>query len=154
MQLTSPAFDDGGSIPERYTCDGDNASPPLLFWHVPADAKSLALIMEDPDVPHHVRKDGLWVHWVVWGLSPSTPGIEEGATPPGTVGVNTRGRNAYGGPCPPDGQHRYFFKLFALDTLPTLPITTSKKELLNAMDGHIIVAAELMGVYDRDTHRE
>ena|SRR3989338_6865155 len=147
MTITSPAFDHQALIPSRYTCEGENVSPPLVFSTVPDSAKSLVLLMEDPDVPCHIRSDGMWNHWVVFDMPPFTPGIDEGATPPGTVGLSTRKVNAYGGPCPPDREHRYFFRLHALDTMLGLPEESTKSDVLRAMAGHVLEQAELMGRY-------
>ncbi len=105
--------------------------------------------MEDPDVPKNIRPDGMWDHWVVWNIPPETKIIPEGSIPPGIVGKNSRGDLAYGGPCPPDREHRYFFKLFSLDTLLNLPNTAIKKDLETAMQGHILSQTELVGRYAR-----
>lgn len=149
MKISSPTFTNEGKIPSPYTCDGDNVNPPLEFADVPNGTASLALIMEDPDVPKSIRPDGMWDHWVVWNIPPSTAGIDEGTLPPGVVGLSTRGVNEYGGPCPPDREHRYFFYLYALDTMLDLPEASTKADLLGAMEGHIIERAELMGRYER-----
>lgn len=149
MQLTSSAFEHEGSIPKKYTCDGLNINPPLHIDHVPADTKSLVLIMDDPDVPRHLRSDGMYDHWIVFNIPPETKNIEEGRDPLGTHGANTAGTTKYVGPCPPDREHRYFFKLYALDTRLSLPAKSSKKEVEQAMEGHIISHTELMGVYAR-----
>ncbi|MFZ0564961.1 MAG: YbhB/YbcL family Raf kinase inhibitor-like protein, partial [Chlamydiales bacterium] len=138
MQLKSPVFEKGSTIPRKYTCQGIDVSPPLEIADVPAEAKSLALIMDDPDVPESVRKDGMWVHWVVYNIEPSIKGIEEGTQSLGTFGKNTGNQNRYMGPCPPDREHRYFFKLYALDTSLSLGSGATKEELLKAMEGHII----------------
>lgn len=145
MKLTSSAFTHKGEIPGRYSCDGRDLSPPLSITNVPEGAKSLALIVDDPDAPV-----GTWVHWVVWNISPHTAEIGENSLPPGVVqGVNGWQRNRYGGPCPPSGTHRYFFRLYALDTLLNLAPTAGREPLLRAMEGHIISRAELMGTYRR-----
>ena len=144
MKLTSPAFANNGAIPSEYTCDADDLSPPLSISDVPANAKSLSLIMDDPDAPV-----GTWDHWVVFNINPSTKQIAEGAEPEGVGGKNSWGRTGYGGPCPPSGTHRYFFKLYALDTTLNLPEGSAKKELERAMQGHIIAQAQLMGTYKR-----
>ena len=149
MQLTSPAFENGGVIPERYTCDGENISPELRISGVPEGAKTLALIMEDPDVPTNVREDGMWNHWVVFNIPPEISVIAEGEEPAGVRGVTTSGALRYGGPCPPDREHRYFFYLYALDTALNLSEGTTKEEVLAAMEGHVLAKAELMGRYDR-----
>ncbi len=143
--IASPAFDNGQPIPPRFTADGADISPPLVISGVPEGARSLALIMDDPDAPM-----GTWVHWVVWNIPPETRRIEEGNLPPGAVeGRNSWGRNAYGGPAPPSGTHRYVFKLYALDGRLDLPDETDKAALLRAMEGHILAQAQLMGTYSR-----
>ncbi len=150
MKISSPIFEHNQSIPTLYTCDGNNTNPPLAITEVPANAKSLVLIMDDPDVPTFVREDGLWVHWLVWNIDPKTSVIKENTSDFGVVGLNTRGVNAYGGPCPPDREHRYFFKLYALDTTLDLDTATNKDQLEKAMAGHIIEQAELIGLYKRN----
>jgi hypothetical protein len=149
MILTSSVFDDGQKIPSKYTCDGENVNPPLSISDVPSGAQSLALIMEDPDVPRNLREDGMWDHWVVFNISPDFRKIEEGKEPPGTPGVGTNGNQGYFGPCPPDREHRYFFKLFALDTRLNLPEKATKQDVEKAMEGHILDRAELIGRYER-----
>ena len=121
MRLTSKAFAEGTLIPSIYTCEGKGINPPLEFHNVPANAHSLVLIMDDPDVPASVRADQMWDHWVVFNIPPETKQFSEHATPPGVQGKNTGGQNKYQGPCPPDREHRYFFKLYALDTMLDLP---------------------------------
>jgi Raf kinase inhibitor-like YbhB/YbcL family protein len=149
MKLTSSAFSQGEKIPSIYTCDGDNINPPLEITGVPHDAKSLVLIMDDPDVPKNLREDGMWDHWVVFNIPPDTRIVEENSEPEGTPGTGTNGETGYFGPCPPDREHRYFFKLFALDTLLDLPEKTTKTAVENAMAGHVLFHAELMGRYER-----
>jgi Raf kinase inhibitor-like YbhB/YbcL family protein len=149
MKLTSSAFIQGEKIPSIYTCDGDNVNPPLEITGVPHEAKSLVLIMDDPDVPKNLRKDGMWDHWVVFNIPPDTHTIAEASEPPGVAGIGTNGEAGYFGPCPPDREHRYFFKLFALDTLLDLPEKSAKAEVENAMSGHVLFHAELMGRYER-----
>ena len=152
MKITSPAFKHMGEIPQKYTCDGQDLSPPLKWEGVPEEARSLALIVDDPDAPDPNAPRMTWVHWVLYNIPPSTKGLKEGISelPHGTMeGKNDWGRTGYGGPCPPIGRHRYFFKLYALDTvLPDLGHPT-KKELLKAMEGHILQKAELIGTYKR-----
>lgn len=148
MKLTSPAFNEGEKIPSKYTCEGENVNPPLDFAEIPPTAKSLVLIMDDPDVPASVRKDRMWVHWIVFNMPPSTKKLSENKTPPGLQGKNTGGENAYQGPCPPDREHRYFFKLYALSTLLNLPEGATKEDLKKAMKGHILAEARLIGVYN------
>lgn len=149
MELISSAFQHMGEIPTKYACDGDKISPPLSFVDVPAGTKSLVLIMEDPDVPRTLRPDGMFDHWTVWNIPPTTKEVAENQAPAGVEGQNTRGTLGYIPPCPPDREHRYFFKLFALDKALNLPKMSSKKELLNAMNGLIIESAELIGRYLR-----
>lgn len=150
FHLTSPAFDQGDSIPTPYTCDGENKSPPLHWTQVPQDASSLALIMDDPDAP-----SGTYVHWVFYNLPPDVDMISEGAQPDdiealgGENGSNSRGLAGYTGPCPPSGEHRYFFKLYALDTTVGLTTGATKADLEAAMSGHVIEEISLMGVYSR-----
>ena len=150
MKLTSTAFAEGGTIPPEFTCDGANKQPPLAFEAVPAEAKSLVLIMEDPDVPKDLMPEGVFDHLVAFNIPPKTEGIKEtDASVPGTLGNNTAGQAAYTGPCPPDREHRYFFRLYALDTQLALKKGATKKEVLEAMEGHAIAKAELMAKYDR-----
>ncbi|MCA1788126.1 MAG: YbhB/YbcL family Raf kinase inhibitor-like protein [Desulfobacteraceae bacterium] len=149
MKLTSSAFVQGEKIPVIYTCDGDNVNPPLEITGVPHEAQSLVLIMDDPDVPQNLRKDGMWDHWVVFNIPPDNHTIEEASEPPGVAGIGTNGETGYFGPCPPDREHRYFFKLFALDTLLDLPEKSTKAAVENAMAGHVLFHAELMGTYER-----
>src|SRR5579872_3344762 len=117
MKLTSPAFQEGEIIPSVYTCEGKHINPPLEISGQPPNAKSLVLIMDDPDVPASVRPERMYDHWVVFNMPPSTHRIAESATPPGIQGRNTDGTDKYFGPCPPDREHRYFFKLYALDKM-------------------------------------
>ena len=149
MKLTSSAFQNGGKIPSEYTCDGPNICPPLSLSAVPAEAKSLAIIMDDPDVPKSIRPDGMWDHWVVFNIPPGMREIEKGKEPEGTHGKGSGGNQDYYGPCPPDREHRYFFKLYALDAKLDLPAKSSKKQVETAMQGHTIAKAELMGRYER-----
>lgn len=144
MYLTSLDFQNGGMMPVELTCDGRNVSPELVITEVPEGAKSLALIMDDPDAP-----GGTFVHWVVWNIPPETKKIERGTEPKGVQGKSSFGRKGYGGPCPPSGTHRYYFKLYALDQEIRLHEGASKKELEKEMEGHIVGRAELMGKYSR-----
>ncbi len=148
MDLKSPAFKHQGNIPSIYTCEGRNINIPLEISNVPPDAKSLVIIMDDPDVPAFVRKDGLWVHWVVYNIPPTTKTIPENSKPPGIEGKGTGGKNRYDGPCPPDREHRYFVKLYAIDTVLKLPAGATKEEVEAALQGHIIEQTELMGRYN------
>lgn len=149
MQLYSPAFQNGEVIPAKYTCDGPNISPPLSIKDVPAAAKSLVLIMEDPDVPRHLRKDGMWNHWLIFNIPPTTQEIKENEEPVGTHGLGTSNNLTYYGPCPPDREHRYFFKLYALDTKLMLPEKSTKTEIEHAMQKHVLAQTELIGHYAR-----
>lgn len=145
FKLTCPAFHHGSQIPSRYTCDGDDINPYLVIQGAPAAAKSLALIMDDPDAP-----GGTWVHWLLWDISPEIKEIREHTAPFGAKeGVNSWDRSGYGGPCPPSGTHRYFFRLFALDIRPKIAGSAVREELERAMEGHILATTELMGTYSR-----
>lgn len=149
MKLSSPAFENGAIIPSVYTCEGKKISPPLQFENVPEKAKSLVLIMDDPDVPKNLREDQMFDHWVVFNIPPETKGFAENSTPPGAQGYNTAGKNAYYPPCPPDREHRYFFKLYALNCLLDLPQNSSKNEVEKAMEGHILEKHEIIGLYEK-----
>ena len=145
FRISSPAFDNDQSIPPRFTADGVDLSPELRIDGVPEGTKSLALIMDDPDAPM-----GTWVHWVLWNIPPDAALIAEGAEPEGSAGGrNGWGRTGYGGPAPPSGTHRYFFKLYALDAVLDLPPTADKAALERAMEGHLLGTAQLMGTYAR-----
>jgi Raf kinase inhibitor-like YbhB/YbcL family protein len=154
LTITSTAFAGNGAIPALYTCEGKDLSPPVAWSGVPAGAKSLALIVDDPDAPDPAAPKMTWVHWVLYGIPPSATGLAEAvkpaALPSGTrEGSNDFGRTAYGGPCPPIGRHRYFFKLYALDTaLPDLKQPT-KAALEKAMQGHVLAQATLVGTYQK-----
>src|SRR3989344_7852516 len=143
MKLESSVFEHNGQMPPKYTCDGLDVNPPLRFLEVPPEAKSMALIVEDPDAP-----SGVWVHWLLWNIEPDVEEIDEDEVPEGAIeGVTNFDERGYGGPCPPDGDHRYFFKLFALDTKLELSPSGGKDQLENAMEHHIIAEAELVGRY-------
>ena len=144
MKITSSAFQEGASIPSKFSCDGANTSPPLQIGDVPSGAKSLVLIADDPDAP-----SGLFTHWVVWNISPQTNGIAEGSEPKGVQGKNDFGKLGYGGPCPPSGTHRYYFKIFALDRELDLPPGAKRSQLDAAMKGHVVAQGELIGRYSR-----
>lgn len=154
MELRSPAFDHQGEVPRTYTCDGENHSPPLVWTGVPAGTKGLALIVDDPDAPDPKAPKRVFIHWVLYNIPPETsglaPAIRPEQLPAGTrEGLNDWGRTGYGGPCPPIGSHRYFHKLYALDTvLPDLKRPT-KSRLLAAMEGHILAETQLIGTYQR-----
>jgi hypothetical protein len=154
LTLTSPAFTHGGGIPAEYTCEGRNVSPALAWDGVPADTRSLVLIVDDPDAPDPAAPTMTWVHWVLYNLPPATTALEAGvaaaALPPGTrQGLTDFKRTGWGGPCPPIGRHRYFFKLYALDALLPALKTGRKAEVEQAMSGHVIARAELMGTYQK-----
>ncbi len=148
--INSPAFVHEGMIPVRYTCDGENVSPPLQWNNIPKGTKSFALINDDPDAPV-----GDWVHWILYNIPPETNYLSEGASnkkqiPPNSIeGLNDWGINSYGGPCPPSGTHRYYFKLYALDIVLSPDNKMTKKKLLELMKGHILGEAVLMGKYKR-----
>jgi len=145
MKLTS-VFNDSEEIPLKYTTDGEDINPPLNISEVPEDTKSLALIIDDPDA---VSRNS-WVHWVVWNISPETTKIEEGDVPKGAIeGMNDFRRKSYGGPAPPSGRHRYFFKLYALDNKINLSNGAGKEDVEKAMEGHIIEETRLIGTYRR-----
>ena len=144
MKLTSSAFTHNGNIPSEFTCDGSNINPPLSITDVPANAKSLALIVDDPDAPV-----GVWDHWIVFNINPSLNEIKQNTQPQGTPGKNSGGRNSYQGPCPPSGTHRYFFKLYALDATLNIPEGSTKKQVESAMQNHILAKSELIGLYKR-----
>ncbi len=152
--LTSTSFANGGAIPPRHTCDGDDRSPPLAWSGIPDGTRSLALIVDDPDAPDPAAPKRTWVHWVLWDIPPDATALPEGVSdaglPKGThVGVNDSHRKGYGGPCPPIGRHRYFHKLYALDTVIGKLAEPTKARLLAAMEGHVLAGAELMGTYQR-----
>ncbi len=150
MKLTSLAFAEGNIIPSRYTCDGQEISPPLSWSDVPARAKALALIADDPDAPA-----GTWVHWVIFNLPGTLSGLSEHVPPDkaprvgGVQGTNSWPAIGYGGPCPPSGTHRYFFKLYALDSELSLTSSATAGDVQAAMKGHILAEAQLMGRYQR-----
>lgn len=145
MKLTSPVFNDGGYIPVKYTCDGENVNPPLEISGVPENAKSLALIVDDPDAPA-----GDWVHWTLWNIPPQTKNILENNIPAGAIeGKTDFGRPGYGGPCPPSGTHRYQFKLYALDTILDLNSYSAKKDIEREMKDHILDQIMFVGLYQK-----
>jgi Raf kinase inhibitor-like YbhB/YbcL family protein len=153
LSLSSTAFAHQAEIPREHTCEGKDVSPPLAWSGVPDGTSSLALIVDDPDAPDPTAPKTVWVHWVLYNLPPQAPGLAEGASralPPGTLeGLNDWKRTGYGGPCPPIGRHRYFHKLYALDALlPDLGRPT-KAQLEEAMEGHVLARAELMGTYQK-----
>ncbi len=141
--VSSASFQENAFIPNRYTCDGKNVNPALNFDHIPTGVKTLAIIVDDPDAPNKT-----WVHWVIWNI-PVTHHLKENHSP-GVQGINDFDKQFYCGPCPPKGTHRYFFKVYALDTDLVLPTSTNKTELEKAMSGHILGFGELIGLYRRD----
>jgi len=143
MKISSPQFADNTFIPKEFTCQGSDINPTLIFEDVPKEAQSLTLIVDDPDAPM-----GTWVHWVVYDM-PIVDRIEKGSIPRGAKGINDFGRPDYGGPCPPSGTHRYFFKLYALDGKLGLKEGIAKKDLERAMNGHILAQAQLIGLYKK-----
>jgi Raf kinase inhibitor-like YbhB/YbcL family protein len=154
LQLTSTAFKQGGAIPARYTCEGDDSSPPLAWAGAPAGTKSFALVVDDPDAPDPAKPQRVWVHWVVYNLPVNVTGLAENASRQGlpkgaALGKNDFGKSVYGGPCPPIGRHRYFFKLYALDTELTGLSSPNKADLTRAIQGHVLANAELMGTYQK-----
>jgi hypothetical protein len=148
------AFGNGGEIPARFTCDGDDVSPALAWSGAPSGTRSLALVVEDPDAPDPAAPQRTWSHWVLYDLPPDSSVIPEGSghagLPAGTrQGLNDWNRTGWGGPCPPIGRHRYFFRLFALDLRLGHLHTPTRRELLDAMEGHVLAIAETMGTYER-----
>ena len=144
MKITSSAFQQGANIPPKFSCDGPNTSPPLQIADIPTEAKSVVLIVDDPDAP-----GGLFTHWAVWNISPQTRTIAEGSTPKGVQGTNDFGKSGYGGPCPSSGTHRYYFRIFALDRELDLPVGAKRSQLDAAMKSHVIAKGELMARYAR-----
>ena len=142
LKITSPVFKNSGRIPRKYTCDSDDVNPPLQIEDIPTGTQSLVLIVDDPDAPM-----GTWDHWVVWNIPP-TEKIEENNVP-GIQGMNSWGKNSYGGPCPPSGTHRYFFKVYALDTKLDLDSNSRKGDVERSMKGHILAKGEIIGLYSR-----
>ena len=150
MQITSVAFKDGEDIPQKYTCDGDDVSPPLEWTSIPEETKTLTIICDDPDAPM-----GIWIHWVVFNVPGDSSGFPENIPPErelenGTIqGMNDFKKIGYGGPCPPSGTHRYFFKIYALDTVLDLPFGATKSHVMLSMEGHVLDEAHLLGTYRR-----
>lgn len=145
MDITSPSFHANESIPSKFTCDGSSSNPELRFSGVPGSTKSLALIVLDPDVPKSIKVDGRYLHWAVWNLAPQTAAIPERER----SGINENGPTGYAPPCPPGGEHRYVFQLFALDTTLRGATISREADLRQAMEGHVIEQAELVGRYER-----
>lgn len=158
MKISSSTFDSNQTIPSKYTCDGENINPPLQIADIPEDAESLVLIVDDPDAPA-----GTWTHWTIWNITPHINDISENSIPnraswdpnspsvplPAMEGLTDFGKSGYDGPCPPSGTHRYFFKLYALDTMLDLPPSAKAGDIEKAMKGHILDKAELIGLYKR-----
>jgi hypothetical protein len=146
LKVVSKAFQENGNIPAKYTCEGENASPPLEVQGIPQEAKTLVLIMDDPDAPV-----GVWNHWIKWNIpvTGETISFEENVEPAGISGKNSGGSFSYQGPCPPDREHRYFFKFYALDSELNLLKGSVKKEVERVMESHIIASGELVGKYNR-----
>ena len=150
ITVTSPAFEEDGIIPAKYTCDGVNVSPPLKWEQAPAGVKSFALISDDPDATI-----GIWVHWVVWNIPAESNGLPQNVPPTKELpdgskqGITSARKHGYHGPCPPSGTHRYYFKIYALDVALDLPTDSTKQNLLDAMEGHILAEGALMGKYKR-----
>ena len=140
MHITSPAFEHNGRVPPKYSCNGANTNPPLMIEDIPPGTKSVAIIVDDPDAP-----GGTFLHWLIWDIAPTTEIAENSA--PGTEGKNDFGKVAYGGPCPPSGTHRYFFRVHALSTTVNLAEGSSRDDLERAMNGYILAEAELIGLY-------
>jgi len=145
MQITSSVFLDGQNIPSKYSCDGDGVNPPLEFKDIPPTAQTLALIVDDPDAPN-----GTWTHWTIWNIATSTTEIAENSAPQEAVqGQASSGQNVYSGPCPPSGTHHYFFKLYALDSKLPIPSYSTVDKLVEAMQGHVVAQAQLVGLYTK-----
>ncbi|MCW3997959.1 MAG: YbhB/YbcL family Raf kinase inhibitor-like protein [Candidatus Bathyarchaeota archaeon] len=142
LLVTSSVFGNNKQIPRKYTCDGEDVNPPLEIEGIPQNTKSLVLIVDDPDAPM-----GTWEHWNVWNIPPTSK-IKENSIP-GVEGMNDFAKHSYGGPCPPSGVHRYFFKIYALDKELSLPDQSSKKDLIESMEGHVLARGELVGLYSR-----
>jgi Raf kinase inhibitor-like YbhB/YbcL family protein len=146
MKLSSNQFENQGQIPAKYTCDGQNISPPLEIKEIPENAQSLVLICDDPDAPA-----GTWVHWTLWNIEPNDNKIEENTKPQNAIeGITSFNSIGYGGPCPPSGTHRYFFKLYALDVKLELDQNSKIEDLEKNIEGHILESAELIGLYKRE----
>lgn len=145
MNISSSAFGPGEIIPDIYTCNGDNISPPLTFTNIPSDTRSLALVVDDPDAPA-----GTFTHWLVWNIPPATTQIDQGKTPAGAVvGSNSFGKTSYSGPCPPSGTHHYYFRVYALDIDLDLPAGSAKSDFLKQIAGHVLSKGELIGLYGK-----
>jgi len=145
MKISSPAFANNSYIPSKYTCDGDDINPPLKVEDVPTGAQSLVLIVDDPDAPM-----GTWLHWTAWNIDPKITEIPENSLPEGAIeGMTDFGKSGYGGPCPPSGSHRYFFKVYALDKKIDLETGSSLEQVKEEMEDHILAQGQLIGLYQR-----
>jgi Raf kinase inhibitor-like YbhB/YbcL family protein len=145
MKIESPVFEDKQLIPSKYTCDGENINPPLIISGVPEGTKSMVLIIDDPDAP-----SGIWVHWTVWNIGAGVKEIPENSCPRGSMeGMNDSDRTGYIGPCPPSGTHRYFFKVYALDTILDLESSARANDIVASMEGKVLADAQLVGLYKR-----
>ncbi len=144
LLVKSPAFENNKHVPAKYTCDGADVNPPLNIEGVPEEAKTLVLIVDDPDAPM-----GTFDHWVVWNIPAATRVIKENSVP-GKEGLSSYGKHSYSGPCPPSGTHRYFFKIYALDTDLDLKFSSTKRDVEKAMEGHVLAEGELVGLYSRN----
>lgn len=145
MTITSPIFKNNEAIPKKYTCDGANVNPPLKISDIPPEAKSLVLIIDDPDAV-----SGTWAHWIVWNIDPQIDQVEENSVPTGAIeGITDFGSPGYGGPCPPSGTHRYFFRLYALDIKLGLKNDADREKLDTAIEGHILAETAIIGLYKR-----
>ena len=154
MRITSPAFPAGGEIPSTFTCQGQDRSPALVFEGVPPEAKSLVLLVDDPDAPDPAAPKTTWTHWILFDLPPDSAGLPEGVAPAALPAGTRQGRNdwkrtGYGGPCPPIGRHRYFHRLYALDRRLSDLTEPGRAALLQAIEGHVIAQAELVGTYQK-----
>jgi Raf kinase inhibitor-like YbhB/YbcL family protein len=151
MTISSSAYENNSIIPSKYTCDGEGVNPPLTFEGVPEGTKSLAMLMDDPDVPKNLLPAGVFDHWVIYNIDPKATEIKENSPPPGSQGLNGAGKLGFTPPCPPDREHRYFFRLYALDTKVEFddPAKVTKQMVIDKMQGHVIDQVELVGRYNR-----
>jgi Raf kinase inhibitor-like YbhB/YbcL family protein len=155
LSISTPAFEDGGLIPARHTCNGEDLSPPIEISGAPEGAQSLVLIFDDPDAAKEPHGNGrTWDHWILLNIPPDTTSIPEGSTPPGTVqGMNDFGDAEYGGPCPPTFRHQYFLKIYALDTKLDLRNGAARRQVDEAADGHVLASASITGFYEQPRRR-
>lgn len=155
MTITSPAFENNTTIPIQYTCDGKGINPPLTFGNVLRQTKSLVMLMDDPDVPKNLQPDGVFDHWTIYNINPKVAEIKENNEPPGTQGLNGSGQVGYTPACPPDREHRYFFRLYALDEKLDFPDASkvTKEMVSEKMQGHILESAQLIGLYNRPQNK-